>query len=162
MATIFCFASTGNSLTTAKKLAEKLDGKVMPPKDSDALRQKLDESISEIAYAVNSWASNRIQSFTLLNKIVYHFYPNESSNQYFTVSHTCTGYMTCKKVCPVKNITMEDGQPDFWHRCEHCLACLHNCPANAIDWKQKTQGKERYRNAGVSLNDLVVFNNMNE
>jgi len=53
---------------------------------------------------------------------------------------------------------MEAGKPQFQHQCEHCLACLHNCPARAIDWKDKTQGKARYRNANVSLDELIEFN----
>lgn len=128
------------------------------PKDSDALRQKIDENILKIAGAINNRESNRIQAFTILNKIAYSTFPNESSDQYFTVASTCTGCMTCQKVCPAKNITMEASKPEFLHKCEHCLACLHNCPAHAIDWKDKTQGKERYRNARVSLDELIAFN----
>jgi len=249
MATIFCFTSTGNSLYTAKKLAEKIGGKVMPmnngsipceddvigivfpvyfwglprmverfvtemhianksayvfavatcggpvfgvlgrlkkllqpkgislrygirlvsvtnyipeyeAKDNDTLRRKIDENILKIADAINNRKSNRIQGFTILNKIIYNSFPNESSDQYFSVALTCTGCMTCQKVCPANNITMKDDKPSFQHRCEHCLACIHSCPAHAINWKEKTQGKDRYRNANVSLNDLISFNDM--
>ena len=128
-------------------------------KDSDALRQKIDESISMIAGAVNKRECNRIQVFSILNKIIYKTFPNERSDQYFTVASTCTGCETCQKVCPAKNIIMTEGKPGFQHRCEHCLACLHSCSAHAIDWKQKTQGKDRYRNAAISLPDLISFNN---
>lgn len=251
MATIFCFTSTGNSLFTAKKLAEKIHGKVMSmnngsiqceddvigfvfpvyfwglprmvehfvtkmqignknayvfavatsggpvfgvlgrlkkllqvkgirlqygktlvsvsnylpeytPKDSEELWQKIAKSMIEIADAINSRQSNRIHAFTFLNKIAYGFYPNERSDQYFTVAPTCISCGTCQKVCPAKNITMKAGNPDFLHKCEHCLACVHNCPSNAIDWKEKTQGKERYRNAEVSLDDLISFNRMED
>jgi len=127
-------------------------------KDSDALRRRIDENILEIAGAINKRESNRIQAFTLLNKMAYKAYPDEGSARYFTVAPTCTGCMTCQKVCPAKNISMRSGKPVFQHRCEHCLACLHNCPSCAIDWKQKTQGKDRYRNAGVTLDDLILFN----
>jgi len=127
-------------------------------KDSEARQRKIDESILKIANAVKKRESNRIQALTLLNKIAYKTFPDENSDQYFTVAATCTGCMTCQKVCPVKNISMESGKPAFRHNCEHCLACLHNCPACAIDWKQKTQGKDRYRNVKVSLDDLIRFN----
>lgn len=248
MATIFCFTSTGNSLSTAKKIAEKIGGSVSPmnngllacqddvigfvfpvyfwglprmverfisdlqivdknaylfaiitsggqgfgvlgrlknllkpkgtllrygrriisvsnylpeftPKDSDKLQQSIDRIITESAQAVNNRQSNRIKAYTFINKIAYGLYPNENSDQYFSVAPICTGCMTCQKVCPAKNIIMEAGKPSFQHRCEHCLACLHHCPADAIDWKNKTQGKSRYRNRNISLNELIHFNN---
>ena len=129
-------------------------------KDNEALRQKIGENILKIANAISNRESNRIQAYTILNKMIYNSFPDESSDYYFTVAPTCTGCMTCQKICPAKNIAMESGKPSFQHRCEHCLACIHSCPAHAIDWKEKTQGKDRYRNAGVSLNDLISFNNM--
>lgn len=128
-------------------------------KDSDALRQRVDENIVGIIAAISGRESNRIQAFTIVNKIVYKFFPDENSDRYFTVAPTCTGCGTCQKVCPANNITVKAGKPSFQHRCEHCLACVHNCTVCAIDWKQKTQGKDRYRNAGVTLDDLIAFNN---
>lgn len=251
MATIFCFTSTGNSLYTAKKIAEKIEGKVLPmnngrvqtqddiigfvfpvyfwglpriverfvteiqisnkdayvfsvvtsggpgfgvlgrvkkllrgkgiklrygirlisvsnylpeyeAKDSEAIRRRVDEKLVRIADAISRRMSNRIQASTAINKIIYRVFPDERSDQYFTVASTCTGCAICQRVCPAKNITMADGKPGFQHRCEHCLACIHNCPAHAIDWKQKTQGKERYRNAGIPLSELILFNSMDE
>jgi formate hydrogenlyase subunit 6/NADH:ubiquinone oxidoreductase subunit I len=126
--------------------------------DSEAFRKSIDENISKIAYAINNRESNRIQIFTSLNKLIYSFYPDENSDRYFKVEAACTGCATCQKVCPADNITVKSGKPSFQHRREHCLACVHNCPLHAIDWKQKTQGKERYRNAGIALNDLISFN----
>ena len=248
MTTIFCFTSTGNSLSTAKKLAGAIGGEVLPvkngniscesdvigfvfpvyfwglprmverflkeieitnknayvfsvitcggpcfgvlgilknllqskgiqlnygkmlvspsnylpeyvAKDSEESRLKIDESISSISSAIKSGESNRIPSTTFLNKIIYATFPKENCDRFFTVMPTCTGCGTCAKVCPAKNISIYDGKPEFHHRCEHCLACLHNCPAQAIDWKKKTQNKPRFRNAGVTLDELISFNN---
>ena len=247
MATIFCFTSTGNSLYTAKKLAEKIGGKVLPMhcgtmqcdddvigfvfpnyfwgiprmverfisgmqmtnkaayvfailtcggpgfgelgsvkallrtkgirlqygtrlisvtnylpeyalKDSLAIRRKIDGEIMKIAEAINNRETHRVAAFSVLNKIIHNAYPNERCDQHFTVAPTCTGCMTCQKVCPASNIAMNAQKPAFQHRCEHCLACLHHCPVQAIDWKQKTQGKERYRNAGITVHELIAFN----
>jgi len=248
MATLYCFTSTGNSLYTAKALAEKLSGKVLPmhrrtaqcdddvigfvipnyfwgiprmverfisemqitnktayvfavltcggpgfgelgnvrtllsakgirlsygvrlvsvtnylpeytPRDSEAIRQKVDGGITSIADAVNNRKSNWISASSFINKLIHNAYPNESCDQHFTVAPICTGCMTCQKVCPANNITMYEGKPTFQHKCEHCLACLHHCPVHSIDWKQKTQGKERFRNAGITLDELIAFNN---
>ena len=126
--------------------------------DSEAFRQKIEKNILKITDAIEHRQSNHIQPFTILNKLVHRFYPNERSDQQFSVATTCTGCGTCKKVCSAKNITMKTGRPEFHHKCEHCLACVHHCPIQAIDWNQKTRNKDRYRNAGVALNDLISLN----
>lgn len=247
MATIFCFTSTGNSLYAAKKIADKIGGRVAPmnsktadvnddvigfvfpvyfwglprmvkrfvseieiknknayvfavityggpvfgvlgllkgllksknirlcygarilsvsnylpeyeANDSEALRQNIESKILDIADDVKSRKVNRIPSLSFLNRILCKFCPDENSDQYFTVAPTCTGCATCQKVCPSSNISVEARTPIFRHKCEHCLACLHHCPAQAIDWKEKTKGKARFRNAGVSLDELIAFN----
>jgi ferredoxin len=128
-------------------------------KDSKDFRDKIDRKIINIADAINKRKTRRILLPTIVNKIGYRYYPNERSDQYFSVVPTCSGCSTCVKICPANNVVMVAGKPDFRHKCEHCLACLHNCPSQAIDWKQGTQGKERYRNVGVPLIDLIAFNN---
>ena len=248
MATIYCFTSTGNSLYAAKKIAAKIDGKVMSmkggsavtctddvigfvfpiyfwglprlverfisqihienkaayvfavatfggvgpgvpgivkkllepkgvplnygarlkmadnyipmykPKDSEELRKKIDENLAEIADAVSRKENSRIQACTFLNKLVYKSYPDERSDQFFTVSPDCTGCATCQKVCPANNISMDAGKPGFLHNCENCFACLQCCPVSAIEWKDKTKGKQRFRNAGITLDELISLN----
>lgn len=128
------------------------------PKDSPELRKKVDERIEETAAAVQNRETCRVQGFLPVNRIAYRFFPGEDSDGGFTVSSACTGCGTCSKVCSAGNITMEAGRPEFRHKCEHCLGCLQNCPAQAIDWKDQTQGKARYRNAGISLRELAAFN----
>ena len=128
-------------------------------KDSEALREKVANRIALIAKAVANRETNRISTMTFPNKQIYKHYPGEGCDKEFSVAASCNGCAVCRKVCPSDNIYMEAHKPVFRHKCEHCLACLHNCPAAAIDWKNKTQGKERYRNANVSLDDLITFNN---
>ena len=125
--------------------------------DSEALRRKNDQIILKIAEAIKIRKVNRIPASTFINRISRNSCPNKSSDQYFTIAPTCTGCMICQRICPTGNIRMDEGKPAFLHQCDHCLACLQNCPAQAIDWNQKTQGKARYRNAGVSLDDLISF-----
>ncbi|MCL1965318.1 MAG: EFR1 family ferrodoxin [Firmicutes bacterium] len=247
MAAVFCFTSTGNSLYTAKRIAEKIHGNVLPmnggsvicedrvigfvfpvffcglPRmverflseikisdqdayvfavatygnvsygvpgrvkqllgqkgiplqyavnlksvqnyiplfgvnDSEIFRKSIDENIVKIAAAIQNRASNRIQAFTGVNRLMYRFYPKERADQHFTVGPACTGCAACQKVCPANNIAMEHGNPAFLHRCEHCLACVHICPACAMDWKEKTRGKARYRNPHVAAAELIAFN----
>ncbi|MCL2503387.1 MAG: EFR1 family ferrodoxin [Coriobacteriia bacterium] len=126
--------------------------------DSEAFKQRIDEDIATIAKAVQNRERNRVQPATFINTLLYRSYPDQQSDQHFTVSSECDGCSVCRRVCPAGNIGMEEGRPVFRHQCEHCLACVHNCPACAVDWKHKTEGKERFLNPGIALAELIAFN----
>jgi ferredoxin len=131
-------------------------------KDNEALRQKVDGKIVKIADEIKNRKIKYVAPPLFINNFAHRFYPQKDCDRHYTIAPTCTGCSTCEKVCPVGNISMESGKPIFKHGCEHCLACLHNCPVQAIDWKGKTQGKDRYRNAGISLAELINLYNTNE
>ena len=251
MAVVFCFTSTGNSLYTAKKIAEQIDARIIPmnsvslykpmkfddevigfvfpvffwglPRlvaryisemrienknayifavatyggavqgangmlnnllkskgahlsyavtlkcvenyipmyklnDSEELWNKVDTEIAKIVSSIKNRESNKIESYTILNKVIHLFLPNERSDRYFTVAPSCTHCMTCKKICPAANIEIKESRPAFMGKCEHCIACLMNCPNCSINWKNKTQGKNRYRHFAVKLDDMISFN----
>ncbi len=85
------------------------------------------------------------------------FYKNvHAGDKAFTVSDACTSCGTCAKVCPTGNIRMDDGKPVWLHRCELCCACLHFCPAEAIDLNMMrgTKGRGRYRHPELRLEDM--------
>ena len=74
----------------------------------------------------------------------------------FSVSDACTSCGICASVCPVGNITIEEGKPVYNHRCELCCACLNYCPAQAIDLQMLfgTKGRGRYHHPGVAVPDM--------
>lgn len=125
--------------------------------DSEELRTEFGRRIGEIAEAVNRRESKRGSAFTIINRLVYKFYPDAGSDRDFSVVTSCTGCSICMKICPAENIQMVSGKPEFLHKCDHCITCVQNCPSQAINWKGKTEGKQRYRHATVSLDDLISF-----
>ena len=50
----------------------------------------------------------------------------------------------CVEVCPLKNITLEDGCPKWNGNCTMCMSCYHHCPVNAIQYGKATVGKGQY------------------
>ena len=73
----------------------------------------------------------------------------------FICSETCTGCGACEKICPAKNIVMQENRPVWQHRCEQCLACLQWCPNRSIDYLQTTQKRTRYHHPEVTLKDMM-------
>lgn len=78
----------------------------------------------------------------LVNDIFYTVFVNDRK---FFVVEDCIGCGKCAQVCPLNNIKMDDGYPHWNHKCTHCMACITECPRNAIEYGEKTFEKRRYR-----------------
>ncbi len=67
------------------------------------------------------------------------------------VTDKCTGCGLCEQLCPMKCISMSEGRPVWDGNCCMCLACLHRCPAAAIEHGGDTAGKKRYTHPAAKL-----------
>ena len=84
--------------------------------------------------------------------------PNyENVPKKFLIDDKCNQCEVCTKVCPSGNIEVNDSV-FFGKSCTGCLACLHNCPNNAIHRKRE-HSAVRWRNPEVSLNEIIEANN---
>ncbi|MFV3011119.1 EFR1 family ferrodoxin [Clostridium botulinum] len=73
------------------------------------------------------------------------------ADQYYAVDDNCIGCGLCAKRCPVNNITMVNGKPNWNHHCELCMSCIQSCPKKAIDYKGRTGKRKQYLNPNVKL-----------
>lgn len=79
-----------------------------------------------------------------LSKLPPLFYRLFVNDRKFTATEECTGCGRCEKLCPLANISLEDGRP-VWHgNCTQCMACIGACPQNAIEFGSRAKGKRRY------------------
>ncbi|HBU11618.1 MAG TPA: hypothetical protein DEB31_02460 [Clostridiales bacterium] len=86
--------------------------------------------------------------YPLVSPIAQRMYPRDTSR--FYADGACTGCGQCERVCPVSAIRVEGGSPRWVKaRCETCLACLHRCPAQAIQYKKDMRKRGRYVNPRV-------------
>lgn len=62
----------------------------------------------------------------------------------FHVNDKCMGCGKCEKLCPLNNIKMVDEKPTWNKNCTHCMACIGNCPVEAIGYGKMTDVKTPY------------------
>ena len=62
----------------------------------------------------------------------------------FHTTEKCIGCGKCVKLCPLNNISLQDHKPVWGNHCTHCMACIGNCPTEAIEYGTITQNKEKY------------------
>lgn len=72
------------------------------------------------------------------------FSPFRAGAKGFRAEKGCDGCGACVQACPMKNIRLENGKPVWGNACVRCTACINRCPHGAIEYGNKTQGKERY------------------
>ena len=72
----------------------------------------------------------------------------------FNVNEKCNSCNTCEKVCPVQNIKIINGRPNWQGNCEHCLACIQWCPTEAIQYGTQTNDRKRYHHPEVLVKEL--------
>ncbi len=73
----------------------------------------------------------------------------------FYAEDTCSSCGICVKVCPVNNITLEEGIPQWKHKCQQCLACINFCPEKCIQFGDKTLKTQRYHHPEITVKDLI-------
>jgi len=98
-----------------------------------------------------------IRKAELWSKIINRSYLYKNINEWdaeFLSTGKCIGCGLCAGVCPVCNIKMEDWRPVWQHNCERCLACIHWCPCEAIEYGKKTVGRRRYHNPNIKIEDI--------
>jgi ferredoxin len=115
----------------------------------DKILADADSRLSEIATSIDTGLTVRpgIALFSgLIKGIVYNRFIRtiHDADKNFLADENCTSCGTCAAVYPVKNIEMVNEKLVWKHHCELCCACIHFCPAEALQYGQKTKKRGRY------------------
>lgn len=76
------------------------------------------------------------------------------SDKRFYTDNNCEGCGTCSQVCPVHNIKIIEGRPEWQHHCEICFACLNWCPNGAIHGEWISE-EVRYHHPDIEVADMM-------
>ena len=77
----------------------------------------------------------------LINPLFYRLFVKADG---FFTTDDCTGCGICAQLCPLRNITIVGEKPVWGQECTHCMACICRCPAEAVEYGKKSEGKPRY------------------
>ena len=114
---------------------------VYPPFPFPKLRVPATErKIAKVSGMIRKKATNTYAKAGWLTRLIYpKMMPKYRAIQAevdkgFSVSNNCISCGICSKICPKKNITMENLHPVFLHNCSCCMACVSFCPKKAIKY----------------------------
>lgn len=162
-----CGDDNGNSRKYLEKLCNKKDFKLLgveeirmpenylamfdvPDKEkSERIIKRAEEKLSALARLIENNESFKVKtpSFTDKRKsdiVNILFYPMFVSARKFTVNNKCISCGKCEKLCPLNNIKITDGKPQWDKNCTHCMACICACPVEVIEYGKKSIGKRRH------------------
>jgi ferredoxin len=120
--------------------------------DDELAMKKLSASfgrMDEIAQLVNQ----RIKKFDVVQGMIpftFTYIVNPFFVRYlinpkkFKLDAGCTHCGTCRQVCPMENIQLVNGFPQWGEKCITCMACVHNCPQKIIQYGSATRKRGRY------------------
>ncbi|MFX1452638.1 MAG: EFR1 family ferrodoxin [Promethearchaeota archaeon] len=89
-------------------------------------------------------------------KINYKFRKTVNINdKSFYADEKCTQCGTCEKICPVNNIILVEGVPQWQHECQQCVACINFCPENSIHYGKKISENQGYHHPEITVQDMI-------
>ncbi len=116
---------------------------------SERIIKRAEEKLSALAKLIENNESFNDKKTTFTDKrksdiVNILFYPMFVSARKFTVNNKCISCGKCEKLCPLNNIKITDGKPQWEKNCTHCMACICACPVEAIEYGKKSKGKRRH------------------
>jgi ferredoxin len=146
--------SAGYYLETASNY---LPYNALKPEEIERLQEACGKALGEIIEKLG----NRERRLAPENLLIHHAaYPvlmrrSKGFYNHFSTDENCSSCGACQKICPVDNIELQEGRPVWGSDCQFCLACIHYCPREAIQWKNVTQKKGRYHYKGISAGEIA-------
>jgi ferredoxin len=116
--------------------------------------KKQDKQAARVVLAIEKREQSDIPAFKQVSENIRKIMDRFSDmDKAFFVTDDCVNCALCSELCPVKNIVIADGKPQFLHKCEQCMACVQWCPNRAIN-TAKTVKRGRYTHPAITVSDM--------
>ena len=110
--------------------------------------EKSESALDSIADAIEGGGSDilhRGRFAWIKSNIIYPWFIRHAmSPKPFRATEGCVECGICARTCPMANISMEKGMPQWGEDCAMCLRCYHSCPRHAVAYGRATGGKGQY------------------
>lgn len=135
---------------------------VFPKEKQEKMFSNAEDAFPEIADAIKSKRATKSKTnlgifgylftYSLAPKMIAGIHEADKG---FYRTDACTNCGICEKVCPVHNLSIENGVFNYSHRCELCLACMQWCPEKALQMGKKSEGFGRYHHPKIAQKDML-------
>ncbi|MDD3335916.1 MAG: EFR1 family ferrodoxin [Eubacteriales bacterium] len=162
-----CGSDCGNAAAYAARLCQKknfefygLSSVVMPenylamfptpsPLEAETILEKAKAPVEALSGIIGKGERFPNACPTVMDRLKsgpvhWFFYPFCVHDRGFTVSDACVSCGKCVNQCPLNNIKLVGGRPQWMGSCTHCMACIADCPTEAIEYKNASKGRYRY------------------
>lgn len=126
---IAMFSSPDNK--TAKEIIDKAYGQIEELANIIKTNKDIKTNINLNGYLKSS----------LVNKLFYGLIVGDKK---FYVTDKCISCRLCENLCPLNNIILKNGKPEWKGNCTHCMACINHCPKEAIEYGKQSLNQNRY------------------
>lgn len=122
--------------------------------------QNCEKQLNQIAEIIKNKQKTIDYSYTFKDKLLTSFVHKallksfSTGDKNFWINENCSHCGLCSQICPVGNISIQNGIPTWNHNCQQCVACINCCPTNAIQYGKTTEGKKRYINKKIGVDGL--------
>ena len=146
---VLYFSATGNTEFVAKELANRLGDEVLDLRDR--IRETCGRlpAVAETIRNGGRLPSRHVWLFEILVSVPFNpvWCRTTQGVGDFYATDSCISCGKCERVCPLRVILPDANGRPVWtgKTCAHCMSCIQNCPAEAIEYGRKTQQKKRYR-----------------
>lgn len=108
------------------KMSEKQKENVVKRAEVEALK------IAHLTYSAAPIAQTAVSLVGVIGSALNPYIVKTLTDKKIVVNENCTKCGKCGEVCTMNNIVVEEDGVKFLHHCNHCSACINNCPENAI------------------------------
>ena len=127
-------------------------------KDKEEVRKVVNEALPEIDKIAETIKANGKIEESKLHFMEYMttvgvrdlYYKRFMKTRRFHVKDSCISCGKCVRICPLANIKLKDKRPSWGTNCTHCMACINQCPKDAIEYGKGSVGKPRYKGPTVT------------